>query len=94
MKKPEDMFGNTINAGDVIIYSVKGSNYITTRLAVVDKVIEYTNRYDLKVRAYRPSNWQAARIYKTTLTSNRSIIKLNNFHLPEGFKNLLLASIV
>ncbi len=58
-----DLFGNEIKAGDVIIYNVKQSTSITTRLAIVRGVIDKgegtygRHRYQLKVTAYDPTNY-------------------------------------
>lgn len=100
-----DVFDREIKAGDVIIYNVKQSTSITTRLAVVTKVIDNGedawkgDRYHIKVTSFEPNAWiwdaktrqssREDRIYKTTLTSNRNIIKMNGFTFPQGFKDLL-----
>lgn len=109
MYNTKDMFGQEIKPGDVIIYNVKNSSSIATRLAVVDKVIDNgastyeRHRYQLKVRTYTTDwRWDSKlqksnrepRIYKATLDNNSNIIKLNSFKLPEDFITLLRAAIV
>lgn len=107
MRELKDIFGKELNAGDVILYSVKHSTYVDTHMAVIDRVIddpESYDRYSLKVRAYAPHKWtwntekQKSEwipvVYRTTLYSNRTIVKLNNMTIPEDFVKLLTATIV
>lgn len=109
MYNATDVFGKEISAGDVIVYNVKGSTYITTRLAVVNEIIDRGedvwkgDRIHIKVTAFQQNAWiwnnktkkgeNKDRIYHTTLTSNRNIIKLNGFTFPDRFKELL-ASVI
>lgn len=94
MYSPKDIFDNEICPGDVIVYSVKHSTWVETHIAVVKAVVyEDTDiaykRYSLKVTAFKSSKWDGNAIYNTTLTSNQTIIRLNNFTFPQGFKDLL-----
>ena len=75
---------------------------------IVDNEIQGNYQYELKVRAYDDNHfvWNydkhgilidytiVQRLRRTTLTSNQTIVKLNTFTLPEGFKRLLTASVV
>ncbi len=103
MYQPNDIFKQEITAGDFIVYSVKRSTSVKTRLARVVEVIDNGtdtyegSRYELKVQAFEYQRWTYEsgkseykdRMYRTTLTSNATIVKLNNFRLPEGFVTLL-----
>lgn len=82
-----------------------GGGSMKTRIAVVDKVVydaDSWEQYILKVRAYNPNHLvfqyedgalvdysRVARVYRTTLTSNQTIVRLNKFTFPEGFRKLL-----
>jgi hypothetical protein len=82
-----------------------GGGSMTTRLAIIDNIIDNGNdawyRYQLKVRAFEQDylEWHREageysytkkdRFYRATLTSNKTIVKLNKFTLPEGFKKLI-----
>lgn len=93
-----DIFGNNIKAGDVIIYNVKRSTSVRTRLAVVREVIDHGDtfrslRYELKVTSFNPRKWNGTtyepQIYKTVLYANTNIIRMNGFTFPGKFKELL-----
>jgi len=104
-----DGFGQELHKGDFIIYNVKHSTWIDTKIARIEEVIDNGEdvwkaaRYQVKVVAFDPDHWgklpngeygRLDRIYRTTLTSNRNIIRLVGFKLPKGFVELLHASVV
>lgn len=104
MRELKDIYGRDIKVGDVILYSVKSSTSVYTRMAVIDKIIDTYDPYSLKVRAYDPHKWTwnmekhksewIPVVYRTTLYSNDTIVKLNNMTIPEDFVKLLTATIV
>jgi len=109
MKEAKDIFNQDITAGDIILYTVShGGGTMSTRLAIIDEVVTDEYSTTLKVRAYDDHHfvWNydenntlidykiTQRLYHTTLTSNKTIVKLNAMTIPKGFVELLRASVV
>lgn len=102
MYKPEDIFSRNIRAGDYITYGVKGRTSIHQVVAKVLEVIEVDpsfgyNRFQVKVLSYsKPWSWEKDKspTYKTTLTSNKTIVRLTEGSLPLHVVEALNATIV
>lgn len=102
MYEPKDIFDRNVCAGDYITYGVKGSTDIHQVVAKVLEVIEVDpnfryNRFQLKVLSYsKPWSWEKDKspTYKTTLTSNKTIVRLTEGSLPLHVVEALNATIV
>lgn len=78
-----DMFDNELNPGDVISYVTRHSSSMTPHIAKVTWVGERA----VKVLTYQPGYW--ARTYNTTLTSNKTIVVIDQSRLPQHIKFFL-----
>lgn len=102
MKAPVDMFGRDIKSGDLIIYGVKNSTQIEMHVAVVDFVVDngedtyLPDRYELFVRSYADKHkyefnlhCYVPGVYKTTLKSNATIVKITINSIPLNIARML-----
>lgn len=100
MYEPKDIFKREIKPGDYITYGVKNSSYINQAVAKVVAIIDNGTdiwkqaRYTFKVLSYAEHWNNPEKPYKATLTSNDTIIRINEGSLPQRVLDILNAPIV